>query len=103
MANNGQFGYLEEIFGSEVSEAATGVVGERKFWLAMIEQACWDFVEYRFDRTKKGRRLYDDARDWFEHDSEGTLAMACSTFSLNPEAVLPALERLDRWSLRRVG
>ena len=72
----------------------SGTSPERRLLLAMIAQAAGDLHLFHGARNARGRRMYNDARDWVLSDSRcHTFAFAsiCDVLGFSPTALRIAM------------
>jgi hypothetical protein len=67
---------------------------EKELMFAILETAIDDFRRYAFAKRRKGRLLYEQARDWImESDPDWFLSFdsICETLGINPSCLREAL------------
>ena len=75
-------GVIESVYKKNLRE------GEERLMLAVLESAVEDFQKYVLARKPSGKRLFQQAEDWFvEKDSEEFFSFEniCETLALHPD------------------
>jgi hypothetical protein len=81
-------GLIQGIYKKNIRE------GEERLMLAVLESAVEDFQRYVLARNISGRRLFQQAEEWFlDKDSEEPFSFGsvCETLGLNPEHIRKGL------------
>ena len=68
--------------------------GEERLMLAVLESAVEDFQKYVFARNPRGKRLFQQAEEWFlEKDSDELFSFEniCESLQLHPKYILQGL------------
>src|SRR5262245_4492197 len=81
-------GLIESVYKKSLRE------GEERLMLAVLESAVEDFQKYVLARNLRGKKLFQQAEEWFlEKDSEElfTFENVCETLRLHPEHIRKGL------------
>jgi hypothetical protein len=81
-------GLIEGIYKKNIRE------GEERLMLAVLESAVEDFQKYVLARRPSGKKLFQEAEDWFlDNDSEEAFSFhgICDILGLHPEPIRKAL------------
>jgi hypothetical protein len=81
-------GLVEAVYKKNLRE------GEERLMLAVLESAVEDFQKYVLARNPRGKRLFQEAEDWFlEKDSEELFSFEniCETLQLHPDYIRQGL------------
>jgi hypothetical protein len=79
---------IERLFKKGIRE------GEEKLMLAVLESAVEDFQKYVFARHAGGKKLFQQAQEWFfDEDSDELFSFGsiCETLGLHPEPIRKGL------------
>jgi hypothetical protein len=77
-------GLIEGVYKKNLRE------GEERLMLAVLESAVEDFQEYVLARHTRGKKLFQEAEEWFlDKDSEGLFSFGsiCETLGLHPDPI----------------
>jgi len=77
--------------------------GERRLMLAILEEAVGTFQRYFEDPTRRGRRLFEEAREWIDSDDTSRMLAflpICDLVGIDPDYLR---QGLDNWSATRRG
>jgi hypothetical protein len=80
--------------------------GEERLMLAVLESAVEDFQKYVLARRPSGKKLFQQAEEWFlEKDSDELFSFAsvCETLGLHPEPIRKGLMVWKKPSSKRLG
>jgi hypothetical protein len=83
-------GVIEKLFKKDIRE------GEEKLMLAVLESAVEDFQKYVLAKKPRGKRLFQEAEEWFlERDSDELFSFEniCDTLQLHPDYIRQGLLR----------
>src|SRR5690242_19298272 len=78
----------------------TGVRGEKRLMLAVLEDALDCYQKYAFARDVQGRQLFDESREWIHSQNRDwffSFENICDTLEINPEYLRRGL---DEWRNR---
>jgi hypothetical protein len=81
-------GLIESVYKKNLRE------GEERLMLAVLESAVEDFQKYVLARKPRGKRLFQEAEEWFlEKDSEELFSFEniCETLQLHPDYIRQGL------------
>jgi hypothetical protein len=81
-------GLVESVYKKSLRE------GEERLMLAVLESAVEDFQNYVLARNPSGKKLFQEAEEWFlDKDGEGLLSFEniCETLGLHPEYIRKGL------------
>lgn len=84
-------GLIESVYKKNLRE------GEERLMLAVLESAVEDFQKYIFARNPRGKRLFQEAEDWFldkdGEEGEGLFSFEniCETLRLHPDPIRKGL------------
>jgi hypothetical protein len=81
-------GLIESVYKKNLRE------GEERVMLAVLESAVEDFQKYVLARNPRGKRLFQEAEEWFlEKDSEELFSFEniCETLPLHPDYIRQGL------------
>ena len=81
-------GVIEKLFKKDIRE------GEEKLMLAVLTSAIEHFQKHVFSKDEKGRKLFQEAEEWFlEKDSDQLFSFEyiCETLGLHPDYVRQGL------------
>jgi hypothetical protein len=81
-------GLIESVYKKNIRE------GEERLMLAVLESAVEDFQKYVLARNPRGKRLFQEAEEWFlEKDSEELFSFEniCETLQLHPDYIRQGL------------
>jgi hypothetical protein len=73
----------------------TGVRGEKRLMLAVLEDALDCYQKYAFSRDGHGRQLFDEALEWINSGNRAwffSFENICETLGINPEYLRRGLE-----------
>jgi hypothetical protein len=79
---------LEGVYKKNIRE------GEERLMLAVLESAVEDFQKYVLARKLSGKKLFQQAEEWFlDEDSDGLFSFGsvCETLGLHPEPIRKGL------------
>jgi hypothetical protein len=79
---------LEGVYKKDIRE------GEERLMLAVLESAVEDFQKYVVARSTAGKKLFQQAEEWFlDNDGEALFSFAsiCETLGLHPDPIRRAL------------
>jgi hypothetical protein len=79
---------IEEVYKKNIRE------GEEKLMLAVLESAVEDFQKYVLARRPSGKKLFQEAEEWFlEKDSDELFSFGsiCETLGLHPDHIRKGL------------
>ena len=79
---------IEKLFKKDIRE------GEEKLMLAVLESAVEDFQKYVLARKPSGKKLFQEAEEWFlEKDIDGLFSFEyiCDTLRLHPDHIRKGL------------
>ena len=79
---------IEKLFKKDIRE------GEEKLMLAVLADAIEHFQKYVLAKDEKGRKLFQEAEEWFlEKDSDGLFSFEyiCDTLQLHPDYIRQGL------------
>src|SRR5882672_743010 len=83
-------GVIEKLFKKDIRE------GEERLMLAVLESAVEDFQKYVLARKPRGKKLFQEAEEWFlERDNDELFSFKniCDTLQLHPDYVRKGLLR----------
>jgi hypothetical protein len=83
-------GVIEKLFKKVIRD------GEEKLMLAVLESAVEDFQKYVLARKPRGKKLFQEAEEWFlERDSDELFSFEniCGTLQLHPDYLRQGLLR----------
>ena len=83
-------GVIEKLFKKDIRE------GEEKLMLAVLESAVEDFQKYVLARKPRGKKLFQEAEEWFlERNSDELFSFEniCDTLQLHPDYMRQGLLR----------
>jgi hypothetical protein len=81
-------GLIESVYKKSIRE------GEERLMLAVLESAVEDFQKYLLARNPRGKRLFQEAEEWFlEKESEELFSFEniCETLRLHPDYIRQGL------------
>jgi hypothetical protein len=81
-------GLVEAVYKKNIRE------GEEKLMLAVLQSAVEDFQKYILARSTCGKKLFQQAEEWFfekESDEIFSFASICETLGLHPEPIRKGL------------
>jgi len=81
-------GVIEQLFRKDIHE------GEERLMLAVLESAVEDFQKYVLARNPSGKKLFQEAEEWFlEKDSDELFSFEniCETLQLHPDYIRQGL------------
>src|SRR6478672_13837757 len=81
-------GLIESVYKKSIRE------GEERLMLAVLESAVEDFQKYVLARTPRGKKLFQEAEEWFlEKDSDELFSFEniCETLQLHPDYIRQGL------------
>jgi hypothetical protein len=81
-------GLIESVYKKSIRE------GEERLMLAVLESAVEDFQKYLLARNPRGKRLFQEAEEWFlEKESEELFSFEniCETLQLHPDYIRQGL------------
>ena len=81
-------GLIESVYKKNLRE------GEERLMLAVLESAVEDFQKYLLARNPRGKRLFQEAEEWFlEKESEELFSFEniCETLQLHPDYIRQGL------------
>jgi hypothetical protein len=81
-------GLIESVYKKSIRE------GEERLMLAVLESAVEDFQKYVLARNPRGKRLFQEAEEWFlEKESEELFSFEniCETLQLHPDYIRQGL------------
>jgi hypothetical protein len=81
-------GVIEKLFKKDIRE------GEEKMMLAVLADAIEHFQKYTLAKDEKGRKLFQEAEEWFlEKDDDGLFSFEyiCATLQLHPDYIRQGL------------
>src|SRR4030095_8186662 len=90
-------GLVESVYKKTLRE------GEERLMLAVLESAVEDFQKYVLARKPRGKRLFQEAEEWFlERDSDELFSFEniCDTLQLHPDYIR---QGLLRWKEAKVN
>jgi hypothetical protein len=93
-------GVIEKLFKKNIRE------GEEKLMLAVLESAVEDFQKYLLARKPSGKKLFQQAEEWFlERDIDGLFSFEyiCDTLELHPDYIRQGLLRWKEAKLNSRG
>ena len=91
---------IERLFKKNIRE------GEEKLMLAVLSDAIEHFQKYAFSKDEKGRKLFQEAEEWFlEKDNDGLCSFEniCQTLQLHPDYIRQGLLRWKEAKLNDRG
>jgi hypothetical protein len=77
-------GLVEEVYKKSIRE------GEERLMLAVLESAVEDFQKYVLARKPRGKRLFQEAEEWFlakDSDELFSFENICETLQLHPDYI----------------
>ena len=80
--------FIEAVYKRNIRE------GEERLLLAVLESAVEDFQKYVLARNLSGKKLFQEAEDWFLEKDNGALfsfESVCETLGLHPEPIRKGL------------
>jgi hypothetical protein len=80
--------------------------GEERLMLAVLESAVEDFQKYVLARKPRGKRLFQEAEEWFlETDSDELFSFEniCDTLQLHPDYIRQGLLRWKEANINSIG
>src|SRR5678816_538511 len=93
-------GVIEKLFKKDIRE------GEEKLMLAVLESAVEDFQKYVLARKPRGKKLFQEAEEWFlEKDSDELFSFEniCDTLQLHPDYIRKGLLRWKEAKINSIG
>ena len=87
---------VPEQFFADARESHALWNGERLLLLAVLENAFHEFRKYRHARTRRGKRLFQEAADWFWSEEKNYLysfESICFYLHFDPDAIRRELVR----------
>jgi hypothetical protein len=91
-------GVIEKLFKKDIREK------EERLMLAVLESAVEDFQKYVLARKPRGKKLFQEAEEWFqERDSDELFSFEniCETLQLHPDYIRQGLMSGRKQSSRR--
>jgi hypothetical protein len=86
--DDADFGLIESVYKKTLRES------EERLMLAVLESAVEDFQKYVLARKPRGKRLFQEAEEWFldkDDDSFLSLESICEALGLNPDHIRKGL------------
>ena len=93
-------GLIESVYKKTLRE------GEERLMLAVLESAVEDFQKYVLARKPRGKKLFQEAEEWFlERDSDELFSFEniCDTLQLHPDYIRKGLLRWKEAKLNGCG
>src|SRR4029077_13174481 len=93
-------GVIEQLFKKTLRE------GEERLMLAVLESAVEDFQKYVLARKPRGKKLFQEAEEWFlEKNSDELFSFEniCDTLQLHPDYIRKGLLRWKEAKLNGCG
>ena len=93
-------GLIEAVYKKTLRE------GEERLMLAVLESAVEDFQKYVLARKPRGKKLFQEAEEWFlERDSDELFSFEniCDTLQLHPDYIWKGLLRWKEAKINSVG
>ena len=93
-------GLIEAVYKKTLRE------GEERLMLAVLESAVEDFQKYVLARKPRGKRLFQEAEEWFlEKDSEELFSFEniCETLQFHPHYIRQGLMRWKETKLKTLS
>jgi len=93
-------GLIESVYKKSLRE------GEERLMLAVLESAVEDFQKYVLARKPRGKKLFQEAEEWFlERDSDELFSFEniCDTLQLHPDYIWKGLLRWKEAKINSVG
>jgi len=91
---------LEKVYKKDIRE------GEERLMLAVLESAVEDFQKYVLARKPRGKKLFQEAEEWFlERDNDELFSFKniCDTLQLHPDYVRKGLLRWKEAKLKTLS
>jgi hypothetical protein len=89
--------FIESVYKKNIRE------GEERLMFAVLESAVENFQKYVLGRNLSGKKLFQEAEDWFLEKDNGALfsfGTICETLGLHPEPIRKGLIVWKEQSLR---
>ena len=93
-------GLIEAVYKKTIRE------GEERLMLAVLESAVEDFQKYVLARKPSGKKLFQQAEEWFlEKDSDDLFSFEniCETLQLHPDYIRQGLLRWKEAKINSIG
>ena len=93
-------GLIEAVYKKTLRE------GEERLMLAVLESAVEDFQKYVLARKPRGKKLFQEAEEWFlERDSDELFSFEniCDTLQLHPDYIRQGLLRWKEAKINSIG
>jgi hypothetical protein len=98
--DSADIGLFESVYKKSLRE------GEERLMLAVLESAVEDFQKYVLARKPRGKKLFQEAEEWFlERDSDELFSFEniCDTLQLHPDYIRQGLLRWKEAKLKTLS